>query len=110
MIQDFLAERLELLAGDAPDIPSHVVAVILTGEASPACMEQMKSVLQIAIPAFIPRFKFVKDPSLVAVEGAAHRARQAMTDPYFTEPDPPGDHEHLERPATPSVDRSHDEL
>jgi hypothetical protein len=110
MIQDFLAERLELLTDDVPDLPSHVVAVILTGEASPAYMEDMKSVLQIAIPAFIPKFKFVKDPSLVAVEGAAHRARQAVTDPYFIEPDPPGDYEHLERAETPSVDRFHDEL
>jgi hypothetical protein len=92
------------------DLPSHVVAVILTGEASSARMEEMKSVLQLAIPAFSPRFKFVKDPALVGVEGAAHRARQAVTEPYFTEPDAPGDHEHLERAERPSVDGLHEEL
>ena len=85
-IQDFLAEQLSSLEGDAPDISSHVVAIILTGEASASAMLEMKDILAEGLPTFSTKFKFSIEPRLVGVYGAAHRARQTATYPFFTGP------------------------
>ena len=85
-VQDFFETSLKSVEGGIPDLPSRVVAVILTGEASASALSEMKSILAEALPAFKTKFKFSIEPRLVGVQGAAHRARQTVTDPFFTKP------------------------
>jgi hypothetical protein len=75
------------------DPASKVQGIILTGEASLAGMEDMKRVIEQALPTYKDRFLFHLDPSKVGVIGAAHRARQYVTENAVMSPKKP--HEEL---------------
>lgn len=92
-IREFTAEQLAKVENDAPNAASHVRAVILSGEAL-SSMQKMQKLLVKALPEFEDRFLFSISSNLVGAAGAAHRARQTVTDPFFTDPRKPEDHEH----------------
>ncbi|KAG4436850.1 hypothetical protein IFR05_007656 [Cadophora sp. M221] len=109
-IQDFLGNQLARREGDIPILSSHVLAVILTGEAPEHSMSAMKALLEDALPAFKPKFKVSIAPGLVGVQGAAHRARQMVMDELFNGPERLSDHALTEEERNPQMRQSHDEL
>jgi hypothetical protein len=82
MIKDFLLEVGEELGNDIPDVFSHLVGIILTSEATTDLSDVMIDIIQDSFIALSATFKISKSPTMVAVEGAAYRARQIVTDPY----------------------------
>jgi hypothetical protein len=100
-----MAEQIAKIEHDMPNANSHVRALILSGEASSSSMQEMQQVLAVALPEFTDRFRFSINPKFVGVTGAAHRARQTVTDPFFTEPRKPHDHEFFGQEPL-----AHDEL
>ncbi|KAK0120821.1 hypothetical protein ONS96_011022 [Cadophora gregata f. sp. sojae] len=109
-IQDFLGSQLARREWDAPILPSRILAVILTGEASNDSMSAMKALLEEALPAFKHKFRTSIVPRLVGVLGAAHRARQMVIDDIFQGPERLSDHALTEEERNPRKPKSHDEL
>jgi hypothetical protein len=90
-IRHFTAESL--LAVEEAGIPNaatHVKGIILSGEASVGAMSEFKRVVAAAIPEFENQFLWSIDPKLVGAAGAAHRARQFVTENGIPRPwEPP---------------------
>jgi hypothetical protein len=85
----------EVEASNIPDPSSHVQGIILSGEASTASMQEIKQVIARALPKFEDRFRFSINPHLVGAAGAAHRARQFVTEHAISNPRQPSLHEDL---------------
>ena len=85
----------EVEASNIPDPSSHIQGIILTGEASDASMQEMKQVIVAALPEFEDQFRFSIDPRLEGVIGAAHHARQFVTENAISNPRQPAPHEDL---------------
>jgi len=72
-----------------PDPASKVQGIILTGEASSAGMENMKRIIEHALPTYKERFLFHLEPGKLGAIGAAHRARQCVTENAIMSPRQP---------------------
>jgi len=110
-IQDFLGRQLIRREGGVPILPSCVLAVILTDEAPEQSMTAMKALTEEALPDFKPKFKMSIEPGWVGAYGAAHRARQMVTDEMFIDLERLSDrHGFMEEERHPPLQQSHDEL
>jgi hypothetical protein len=93
-MHSFMDEAITHLAElNIQDPASKVQGIILTGEASSAGMEDMKRVIEEALPTYKERFLFHLEPGKLGVIGAAHRARQYVTENAVMSPRQP--HEEL---------------
>ena len=65
---------------------SKIQGIILAGEASIEGMDEIKQVIGKALPGYKNHFLFSIDPRVIGVIGAAHRARQYVTEHAITVP------------------------
>jgi hypothetical protein len=72
-----------------------VRGIILAGEASKEGMEDLKRVIETALPEYKDRFLFDIDPVVIGAVGAAHRARQWATKNAIMNPRDPIFHDDL---------------
>lgn len=84
-----------LLESNIENPESKVRGIILAGEASIEGLEEMRLVIGKAIPEYKDRFLFNIDPRDVGVVGAAHRARQYVTEHAIMNPRGDTLHEEL---------------
>ncbi|KAE8452093.1 hypothetical protein EG329_002259 [Mollisiaceae sp. DMI_Dod_QoI] len=95
-IQNFMDEMIAYLLESNIETPeSKVHGIILAGEASIQGMDELKPVIEKALPRYKNRFLFDIDPGLVGVIGAAHRARQYVTEHGILNPREGMAHEEL---------------
>lgn len=95
-IQDFMNDMITyLLESNVEEPESKVRGIILAGEASAAGMDELKPVIEKALHRYKPCLLFDIDPSLVGVVGAAHRARQYVTEHAILNPRGGMAHEEL---------------
>jgi hypothetical protein len=61
-------------------------AIVLSGEASTAGMEEMRQALAACLPEFQNQLRMSLDPHFVGAFGAAQRARHIIQNPSFLKP------------------------
>ena len=84
-----------VIENNIKDPKSKVRGIILVGEASKEGMEDLKQVIETALPGYKDRFLFDIDPGVIGAVGAAHRARQWATKNAVMNPREPAFHEDL---------------
>lgn len=84
-----------LTESNIKDAVSRVIGIILTGEASTEGMEDMRNFLGETLPEYKAHLLFDIDPRTLGVIGAAHRARQYVTEHAIMNPKDPMLHEEL---------------
>lgn len=77
------------------DPEQKVRGIVLAGEASKDEMEDLKRVVEVALPEYKDRFLFDIDPMTIGAVGAAHRARTWATDDAILNPRKPAIHNDL---------------
>jgi len=86
-IHGFMDEMIAyLVEANIKDPESKVRGIILAGEASIGAMEEMKHVIEVALPEYKDQFLFSIDQRVIGATGAAHRARQYVTEHAITSP------------------------
>lgn len=86
---------LYLIESNISNPESKIVGIILTGEASMEGMEEIKLVIGKALPEYEDHFLFSINPGVVGAIGAAHRARQYVTEHAIMNPREPPLHDDL---------------
>jgi translation initiation factor 2 alpha subunit (eIF-2alpha) len=95
-IQVFMDEMIEhVINNNIKDPKAKVRGIILAGEASKQGMEDLKQVIETALPEYKDRFLFDIDPVVIGAVGAAHRARQWATKNAIMNPREPAFHDDL---------------
>ncbi|KUJ12747.1 uncharacterized protein LY89DRAFT_737665 [Mollisia scopiformis] len=95
-IRTFIDEMITYLTeGNIKNATSRIMGIVLTGEASRDGMKEMKQVIGKALPEYKERFLFDIEPEKVGATGAAHRARQYVTDHAILNPREPTFHQEL---------------
>jgi hypothetical protein len=95
-IQVFMDEMIERVRNNnTKDPKAKVRGIILAGEASKQGMEDLKQVIETALPEYKDRFLFDIDPVVIGAVGAAHRARQWATKNAIMNPREPAFHDDL---------------
>ncbi|KAF8852937.1 hypothetical protein BDZ45DRAFT_729870 [Acephala macrosclerotiorum] len=95
-IKEFMDEMIQYLLESKIENPElKVRGIILAGEASSEGIEALKLVIGKALPGYQDRFLFDIDPGFVGVIGAAHRARQYVTEHAIMTPREGTVHEEL---------------
>jgi hypothetical protein len=95
-IKVFMDELIEhVVETGVKDPKPKVRGIILAGEASKEGMEDLKQVIETALPEYKDRFLFDIDPVVIGAVGAAHRARQWATKNVIMNPREPAFHDDL---------------
>jgi translation initiation factor 2 alpha subunit (eIF-2alpha) len=95
-IREFMNEMMTYLAEmNIKDPKLKVMGIILAGDASTEGLEDIKRVIEKGLPEYKDRFLFSIDPHVIGAIGAAHRARQYVTEYSIMNPQEPPLHEEL---------------